>query len=64
MNLLNNNNKKMRIRKNGTVVNLTESDLCRIVKRVMNEGAVVDVSVQTVLLPESVVILAQKTTGR
>lgn len=28
----------MKIRKNGKVLNLTESDLRRIVKRVMNEG--------------------------
>lgn len=28
----------MKIRKNGKVINLTESDLRRIVKRVMNEG--------------------------
>jgi len=28
----------MRIRKNGTVVNLTESDLQRIVKRTLNES--------------------------
>jgi len=30
----------MRIRKNGTVVNLTEGDLQRIVKRTLNEGEI------------------------
>jgi hypothetical protein len=40
MNLLNNNNnnKKMKIRKNRKVVNLTESDLRRIVKKVIKES--------------------------
>jgi len=32
----------MKIRKNGKVVNLTESDLQRIVKKVLNEGVVFD----------------------
>jgi len=31
----------MKIRKNGKVVNLTESDLKRIVKKVLNEGIVI-----------------------
>jgi len=31
----------MKIRKNGKVINLTESDLRRIVKRVMNEGEII-----------------------
>jgi hypothetical protein len=35
----------MKIKKNGKVVNLTESDLQRIVKRTLNEG-VVDSSVE------------------
>jgi hypothetical protein len=36
----------MKIRKNGKVINLTESDLRRIVKRVLNEGEILDNIVQ------------------
>ncbi len=36
----------MRIRKNGKVVRLTESDLQRIVKRTLNEGEILIDSIQ------------------
>ena len=34
----------MKIKKNGKVINLTESDLQRIVKRVLTEGTIIDVT--------------------
>ena len=37
----------MKIKKNGKIVNLTESDLQRIVKRTLNEGEIIIPSIQS-----------------
>ena len=44
----------MRIRKNGKVVNLTESDLQRISKRVLNEGSSEDLEKRVSALEKKV----------